>query len=497
MASQTGSSQRRYRIGIGGIAIESSTFNPLPSTVDDFVIVRGAEMIERYPFMPDWNFHGRTDIEWLPCLQAKAIPGGPVTAVAYAEMKQELLDRIRAVLPLDGFYLDIHGAMNVLGMDDAEADLAAAIRALVGPDCLISAGMDLHGNVSARLVELVDSFTAYRLAPHDDYLLTREKACSLLLHCLDNNIRPMRAWVRIPVILPGERTSTLVEPGKSVYASLQESDPVPGVLDASLWVGYVWADEPRSSATVVVTGTDAANIRREAEKIARRYWDARDDFVFVAPAGTADWCIEQALATPGNAIVISDSGDNPTAGAVGDIPTFVGRLLARPELASGAVTALYASIPDAAAVAQCYAAGVGSAVDLSLGGKLDRVHAKPLAVQGVVVGLYPGDPVGGDIAVVRVGGVYIIVTSRRKPHHFIKDFTDVGLDPAAHKITVVKLGYLEPDLRRAARKALLALTAGAVNQDIPSLDYRRVVRPIYPLDPDFATPDLNAQLFGA
>ena len=93
--------------------------------------------------------------------------------------------------------------------------------------------------------------------------------------------------VRIPVILPGERTSTLVEPGKSVYASLGESDPVSGILDASLWVGYVWADEPRSSASVVVTGADPANVRREAEKIARRYWDTRKDFAFGAPAGSA------------------------------------------------------------------------------------------------------------------------------------------------------------------------------------------------------------------
>ena len=86
-------------------------------------------------------------------------------------------------------------------------------------------------------------------------LQTREKACANLLHCLDNGIRPLRAWVRIPVILPGERTSTMVEPGRSVYASLQESDSVPSILDASLWVGYVWADEPRSSGCALVSGT--------------------------------------------------------------------------------------------------------------------------------------------------------------------------------------------------------------------------------------------------
>jgi microcystin degradation protein MlrC len=483
-----------FRIGIGGIAIESSTFSPLHSTREDFTLLRGDQMLSRYPFMPGWRFRNRDDMTWLPGLYARAIPGGAVEREAYAQMKAELLERVQAALPLNGFLLDIHGAMNVLGMDDAEADLAEAIRALVGPACVISASMDLHGNVTARLVELVDIFTAYRLSPHEDVLQTREKACANLLHCLDNHIRPLRAWVRIPVILPGERTSTTVEPGRSVYASLQESDGVPGILDASLWVGYVWADEPRSSACAVVSGTDAGAVRREAERIARRYWDARADFDFVAPAGSADWCIDQALACAGNAVFISDSGDNPTAGGAGDIPTFIERLLARPAFAQAQLTAIYASVPDAVAAAACKAAGLGGEVTISIGGKLDPIHGAPLPIQGHVAALLADDPVGGDIAVVRVGGVHVIITSRRKPYHVISDFVNLGLEIAAHKLTVVKIGYLEPELRQAARHAFLALTDGSVNQDIPSLTYERVQRPIFPLDQEF-TPDLAAQLF--
>jgi microcystin degradation protein MlrC len=135
-------------------------------------------------------------------------------------------------------------------------------------------------------------------------------------------------------------------------------------------------------------------------------------------------------------------------------------------------------------------------VDVSLGGKLDPVHAQPFPVHGTVAALLPDDPVGGRIAVLRAGGVRIILTSRRKPYHFITDFSNLGLDPAAHKITAVKIGYLEPELRQIARHALLALTPGAVNQDIPALLYQRVARPIYPLDPDFEAPDLTASLFG-
>jgi microcystin degradation protein MlrC len=179
------------------------------------------------------------------------------------------------------------------------------------------------------------------------------------------------------------------------------------------------------------------------------------------------------------------------------VPVFVGRLLVHPAFAGGARSAIYASIPDAAAVAACRTAGVGREVAVALGGKLDPVHAQPLPVRGRVASLHSGDPVGGDIAVLQAGGVQIIITSRRKPYHHRRDFTDLGLDPDTQQVVAVKIGYLEPELRQLAHEALLALTPGAVNQDIPSLPYQRVPRPMYPLDPDMADPDFAVTLFGA
>lgn len=483
------------RIAIGGIAIESCTFSPLTSGIQDFLILRGEEMQARYPFMPGWNFEGRADIEWFPILQAKAIPGGPVRADDYRAMKEELLEGIRKVLPLDGFYFDIHGAMNVVGMDDAETDLATAIRELVGKECLITTGMDLHGNVTPELVSLIDIFTAYREAPHIDYLETREKACRLLLHCLDHKIRPVRTWARIPVGLPGERTSTFVEPGRSVYQTLKVSDVRDGILDASLWVGYVWADEPRTSATVVVTGTDEDTCREEALRIAQVYWDAREEFDFCVEAHDAETCITKAAELHQKAVFISDSGDNPTAGGVGDIPYFLSRLLEHPDFASGRSTAIYASIPDAEAVKACYQTQEGAHVKVSLGGKLDPIHGTPFPVEGLVKTLSPNDPIGGNLAVLEVGGVSIILTSRRKHFHVISEFTRLGLTPAEHELTVVKIGYLEPELHAAASKAFLALTPGAVNQDIPKLDFRRVRRPFFPLDRHFDPGNFEVQVF--
>lgn len=484
-----------YRIGIGGIAIESSTFSPLNSTVDNFHILRGEEIAASYPYFDHGTFDGRDDITWIGTLKARSIPGGPVEADAYRQMKAELLDRLEAALPLDGFFFDIHGAMTVIGLDDAEGDLITAIRERVGPACIISTGMDLHGNVSEVLVGAIDIFTAYRQAPHIDAMETKARAVRNLLTCLDGGVRPHRAWVRIPVALPGERTSTFWEPGRTVYARLMESDEVAGVMDASLWVGYVWADQPRNSATTVVSGTDPDAIRTEAERIARRYWDARAAFDFGVPAGDADWTIDQALADTRHPVVISDSGDNPTAGGAGDVPIMVDRLLRRERIRNGDVTAIVAAVPNVDAVTRAIAAGVGETITVTIGGVNDPLHGYPLEITGTVHAILRDDRVGGDIVVIRCGGLHVIVPSRRKPYHQLRDFEALDLNPRETDIVVVKIGYLEPQLRDLAQNAYLALTPGSVNQDIPGLMYERVQRPLYPLDPEMEDPDLTARVF--
>lgn len=162
-------------------------------------------------------------------------------------------------------------------------------------------------------------------------------------------------------------------------------------------------------------------------------------------------------------------------------------------IALGAPDAVHASLADPAAVAVCHAAGVGSTVHLSLGGKLDPVHGQPLSVSGVVKAavtvpwpLY--GPEAGRAqnrqAVVQIGGVQAILTEQRTPFHCLDDFCVLGVEPAQHAIIVVKIGYLVPELKALAATPLLALKPGAVDQDITRLPYRRIRRPMYPFDPD-------------
>ncbi|MGH2500452.1 MAG: M81 family metallopeptidase [Candidatus Limnocylindria bacterium] len=480
---------QRHRIAIGGMQIESSTFSPHRSSQADFDVLRGGELLARYDALA-----GRA--EWLPLVHARALPGGAVEPGFYESVKAELLDALRAASPLDGVFLDIHGAMSVLGMTDAEGDLVSSVRDVVGPDRLVSAAMDPHGNMSRRLAVALDLATSHRMSPHEDAALTRRRAVANLIECLDRGVRPRKAWVRVPVLLPGERACTRDEPARGIYGRLSSIERLEGIIDAAVWIGYAWADERRCSAAVLVTGTDSGAIVREARGLAEAYWNARAEFAFSVPAGDANWCLETGLASGDRPFFISDSGDNPTAGGAGDVAYMLERLLAHPALASGRATAIWASVVDPGAVARCVAAGEGGQVDLRVGGAFGSHHGSPVALRGEVERVRRGDPVGGDIAVVASGGVRAILSSRRKPYHFIRDFTQLGLDPAAHDLTVVKVGYLVPDLFDAARGWVLALTPGGVDQDIVRLGHRDLDRPVYPFDPDMPAPDLEPELIG-
>src|SRR5439155_12852951 len=214
---------------------------------------------------------------------------------------------------------------------------------------------------------------------------------------------------------------------------------------------------------------------------------------FNVPAGVSNLCIATGLAVTARPYFLPDSGDNPTAGGAGDVAYMLERLLAHPDIAAGRATAILASVVDPAAVARCIAGGEGAAVELAVGGAFGSQQRK-VTLRGKVGRILGDDPVGGDIAVVTSGGVRAILTTRRKPYHFVRDLQAVGLDPARHDLTVVKIGYLVPDLFAAAKGWVLALTPGGVDQDIVRLGHRHLERPIHPFDPNIATPNIKPLL---
>ena len=432
---------------------------------------------------------------WLPTLRGHAMPGGIVSREAYESLVSKTLDSLKAKLPLDALFFDVHGAMSVQGLDDPEGDFLVRIRELVGTDVLISTSMDLHGSVSPRLAQNTDLITCYRLAPHEDAIESKKRAVTNLLDRLENGKgKPAyKAWIPVPILLPGEKTSTRIEPGKSLYAQIPEVIEKDKVIDASIWMSYPWADEPRNHGVVVAYGDDKEAVGKAAEKLAAHFWNVRKEFDFVAPTVYLDEALEKALASDKKPFIISDMGDNPTAGGAGDVTWTLQEILKRPELKSPrAKSLIYASIPGEEFVKKAKEIGVGGKIDATAGAAVDNRFAPPVRITGTVTAIHEGHPNAKTEVVVRNGNTSVIVTERRMAYHYEKDFTKLGLNPRETDILVVKIGYLVPELYDMRADWLMALTPGGVDQDLLRLDYKRINRPIYPLDPDMADPDLNA-----
>jgi microcystin degradation protein MlrC len=482
------------RIAIAGFGIECSTFSPAQTTEDAFRVRRGDKVMSGYSFLsPDSMLYSKA--QWFPSVVAGATPGGIVTRETYESLVGQIFSELKKNLPYDGLFLDIHGAMSVVGLDDPEGDFTTRLREVVGNETIISTSMDLHGNVSKKLATNMDLITCYRMAPHEDATLSRRRAAANLIERLETGKgRPgYKAWVNVPILLPGEKTSTRVEPGKTLYAAVAPAADQKGVIDAAIWVSYAWADEPRNHAVVMVVGDDKEVVGETAEDLAKKFWAVRNQFEFIAPTANLDVCLDKAvLPTTKRPFMISDMGDNPTAGGAGDVTWTLTELLKRKEFKTASGPSLiYASIPGAELVEKAIKAGVGNKVEGYAGAKVDSRYAPPVLLKGTVE-FIKEDDVNSQV-VIKVGSMHVIVTEKRKPFHYEANFTDLGLQPRKTDIVVVKLGYLTTELYNMRGDWMMALTRGGVDQDLLALPYKRINRPMFPFDKDMKDPALKAE----
>jgi microcystin degradation protein MlrC len=439
----------------------------------------------------------RNVAEWIPILKGHALPGGMVTRAAYESLLSEILDGLGNNLPLDGLFFDIHGAMSVEGLDDPEGDMIERIRAVIGDETLISTSMDLHGNVSEKLAGLSDLITCYRMAPHEDAMESKQRAVDNLLERIQSGKGrpPFKARIKVPILLPGEKTSTRVEPGKSLYAQVDPLTKKPGIVDAAIWMGYPWADEPRNHGVVMVVGDDQQAVENGAEQLAKAFWEVRNEFEFVAPTTTLNDALNTAFEHQNPPFFISDMGDNPTAGGAGDVTWTLHQILQHPVLGkSNGPSLIYASIPGPDITNIALEAGIGAEIEGMAGAAVDNRYAPPITLKGKVHAIKKGDRNAVVEVVLKINNNYIIVTEKRKPYHYLKDFTDLNLNPQNTAIVMVKIGYLVPELYQIQKGWLMALTPGGVDQDLVRLPYKRLERPIFPLDQDMETPNLKAVL---
>ena len=311
--SELSAQQKLPRIGVAGIQIENSVFMPNRQP-----IVGRPLTLPNYLSQDSVMGQAAT---WLPALMGGGGGRGPVTRESFEIFVNNALEIIKENMPYDAFWFYNHGACSVEGVDDPEGEFMERVRGVIGNDVLVSTTRDLHGNVSWRVALYSDIITTFRTAPHDDARESHRRGVVNLLDRLSSGKgRPAyKAWVAVPVLLSGEWSSTRVEPAKSLYAMVPEVEAMPGVLDAGIWIGYVWGDERRNQGAVMVVGDDKEQVESGAKKLAQKFWDVRHEFCLEAPGYPLEKCLDLAIASKKKPFFISDMGDNPGGGGSGEV----------------------------------------------------------------------------------------------------------------------------------------------------------------------------------
>ncbi|WP_316858668.1 M81 family metallopeptidase [uncultured Cohaesibacter sp.] len=488
------------RIAVLGISYEALLRSPVPTRKME--VRRGSEMIGNNVWMvrgAEKRAAEADDVELIPLLWATALPGGGFTREIYDQVKAEAMTLLHEAGQVDGVLLLNHGAMEVHDLDrHADTDFVESVREVVGDEIPIALALDLHGHISPRILEIVCAVSAFRTAPHRDDLETGYRALDQLLAVIKTGRKPKIAAVRIPILVPGELSVTDNEPARSLYKMLPDLDSRPGIIETNLLVGFAWNDRPWIGMTAIATSDVSVECAKDAAtEIARKVWERRKDFRLEMEHDSVSGALDRAARSAERPLFLTDSGDNTTAGAYGDLTSVLQAILARPELEDVVV----AGITAPGIVEQCRKAGEGAHITLTLGDEHVSAPRQPMQVEAVVEACADRfDPTGATTYIragsawsrVRIGHVIATFHSDAIGVNTPDHFRLFGIDPTGHRIYVVKLGYLHPHLKTICPRYILMVSDGASNLDVASLSWSRIPRPAYPVDADAVwTPEPN------
>ena len=493
------------RIAIGGITHEANTFCPHITDLADF---EARQMLCGDEILANWQ-STRTehtgaisvltkvsDCEIVPTFLARALSGAPMYEETFRALLDELLDRIAAAGPVDGVLLVLHGAMMSQETPDATGEVLARVRALVGPDVPVVGTLDLHANVTERMVCEATALIGYHTAPHVDMFEAGQKAAHVLVETIRGNLAPTTALVRLPMLLPPENSTHNWGPLADVInrALTLEADGV--IIHGGVYPVQPWMDTPDVAASIVVI-TDGAPqaAQQHARALAEMFWARRHDFMteLVPP----DEAVQRALARETGTVVLCDSADATTSGSTGDSTAILAALL-RAEPFEG--IALF-NVVDPPVVAQVIAAGISATITVEVGGKLAPNFFAPVTFEGYVKMISDGafifkgpgmrgvpHAMGRTVVLYR-GGIHLVVMERGVSQWDPQLYRSLGEEPADACIVQVK----SPMAFRAAYdgifdEVIIVAAPGAASPQLTALPWQHLPRPMYPFDSDLCWP---------
>ena len=482
------------RVAVAGFLHETNTFAPSRATLADFEqggghlpLCRGADILARargvnlgvagaidYGESKGWQLE--------PLLWAGAIPSAHVEVAAFEAIAGEMLDRLAMAGPVDGVYLDLHGAMVCEHIDDGEGALIERVRKLVGPDVPIAVSLDLHGNVTPRMVENADVLVAYRTYPHVDMAETGRRAAEQL-DALMARARPFaKAFRQLPYLIPIPWQCTGLEPARGIYRAVRDAEQGP-VVSASYLMGFPAADFEDCAQSVLAYAWTQEDADRAADALYDRILASEADFA--GRAFDADEGVREAMRIAGGAsrpVVIADTQDNPGAGGNSDTTGLL-RALVRNKAERAAI----GLIVDPQAAKFAHEAGEGAMVSLALGGKSGIPGDEPFVAGFRVERLSKGQvrangPYYGGTrlelglsACLSIGGVRVVVASRKAQLADQAMYRFVGIEPRDQAILVNKSSvHFRADFEPIAETILVCKAPGPMALDPADLPWTRL-----------------------
>ena len=483
-------------IAIGGIMHESNTFSDTPTDYAAFSHTFANNIIKM------WGeahheiggfIQGATDYNYTvhPTMMAAATPAGRVTDDAFDRLTDMLIQHLKSVLNCEGVLLALHGAMVAESYPDGDGEVLRRLRDALGRDIPIVVTLDQHANVSEQMVAESTALVIYKTTPHIDQRQRGLQAAELMMRILKAGVAPTQALAKPPMLLNIRYHVTSAAPMNAILNAAKQVEQNPNVLAANVAVGYPYADVHEAGPSfVVVTDNNPQRAQEEAARLSDMLWGIRGELTLDLP--DAAQAVQQAISLDASQhpVILVEMGDNIGGGSPGDSTFILSELLQQG--ASGFVVVVY----DPEGVQSCIQAGVGEAVSLEVGGKMDNRHGDPVAINGKVRLIHDGQYIeteprhGGQryhnqglTAVIEVGGSLVVLTSRRQTPFSLQQLLSLGINPSDMQMIVVKAAV-------AYRAAYEPIAGNIIEVDTPGLTavnplhfkYHDIRRPLFPLD---------------
>ncbi len=482
------------KILIGQIAHETNTFSNVKTDEESFKLWGwdvGEAVISKNRKVRNY-VGGMIDraeqlgIEVIPTFSTFAYPAGVITSLAYEALKEELIGAITKATSYDAICLALHGAGVTESTEDLEGELLKEIRTVIGYEIPLVVTLDLHANVTQLMVQEADVLLGNNLYPHTDSYEIGIEAVNIAKTIIQKDLKPTMYLAKLPMIIPTSTTN--LPPASEINARCSEWEENERIVDCTFYHGFPYTNIADIGVTVLVTTNDHPDLAKEAARDVSSYiWGIKDQFYQKKPSPKEG--IAQALSHDGHPVVLNETSDNPGGGTPGD-GTFLLRALYEEKVSNAAFGFMY----DPEVVDIAFKAGIGSSVDVLLGGKTDDLHGEPIALKAYVKCLTDGrfiqsSPMGkggkinlGRSVRLQCDGLDIIVCSVKSQTLDEQIFLLHGIDVKEYKIIAIKSSqHFRAGFEPISSKIITVDSPGLSTLDFTTFDYTNLKTDVYPL----------------